>query len=76
MARFGGHLRRAQVRHEVRAKRLTLAEYRALDGKDGGIWHGFLVGLGCNIARTIRIGAGQAFATCGGLWRTRQDSNL
>lgn len=50
-----------QARYEVLSKWHALAEYRALDVKDGGIRHGFLVGVDRDIAQNLRIGVGYNF---------------
>lgn len=50
-----------QVRYEVLSKWHALAEYRALDVKDGGVKHGVLVGLDRDVAKNLRIGVGYNF---------------
>jgi len=50
-----------QVRYEVLSKWHALAEYRALDVTDGGIRHGFLVGIDRDVAKNLRIGVGYNF---------------
>ena len=50
-----------QVRYEVLSKWHALGEYRVLDVKDGGIKHGFLIGLDRDVAKNFRIGVGYNF---------------